>query len=253
MTNHLFITEFIPFFLVTCRVIGLFVSMPFLSQIEISGRFRFFAALGFAFLITPVLSLSVDVTMNFTTIGIYAVREIFIGFFIGMIGRTLLMIMDIAGSMISTQIGLSSATILNPGFASQGALTSLIMVLFGTAIFLSLDLHHLMFRGLVQSYHLFPINKPLMMDDITKGYIQLFSTVFWIGIQLSTPFTIAFIVIQVCFGLMNRMIPQMQIFFVSLPFQIWAGLTIMLLIGGAMLLSFGKTFDHEFRTFFSLG
>ena len=92
-----------------------------------------------------------------------------------------------------------------------------------------------------------------MVDDMTKGYIQLFSTVFWIGIQLSTPFTIAFIVIQVCFGLMNRMIPQMQIFFVSLPFQIWAGLTIMLLIGGVMLLSFGKTFDHEFRTFFSLG
>jgi flagellar biosynthetic protein FliR len=252
MQNHLFITEFLPFFLVACRIIGLFISMPFLGQIEISGRFRLFAALGFAFLLTPALSITVDVTMDFTTVGLYVLRELFIGYFIGIVGKTLLTIMDITGAMISTQIGLSSATILNPGFASQGARVSLIMVLFGTAIFLAFDLHHLMFRGLVQSYNLFPINKPLMLHDMTKGYTQLFSRVFWVGIQLSAPFTIVFIIIQVCFGLMNRMIPQMQIFFVSLPFQIWAGLTILLITGGAILISFGKTFDHEFRYFFRL-
>jgi flagellar biosynthetic protein FliR len=254
MPKSLFLVEFIPFFLVFCRLIGLMLSMPFLGQIEISSRFRVLAALAFSFLLLPILSVNVvNPMMSFVSVAVLCAREILIGYFVGLVGRMLMMILDCAGMIISAQMGLSSATIFNPSLSGQGPLTSAIMLLFGTAVFLSLDLHHLMFRGFVKSYYLFPIDGNLMLGDISKGYTHLFSLIFSMGLQLAMPFIIVFIVLQVGFGLMNRMIPQMQIFFVSLPLQLWGGLMVFLITGGSIIIRFGHVFDHEYRAFFSLG
>ena len=228
--------------------------MPFLGQIEVSPRFRVLAALAFSFLMVTALPVNeMDVTMSYMSLTFVCARELFIGYFVGLVGRVLMTILDCAGMMMSAQMGLSSATIFNPGLSGQGAITSLMMLLFGTAVFLSLDLHHLMFRGFVKSYTLFPIEGKLMLGDISKGYIQLFSLIFSMGMQLAMPFIIVFIVLQVGFGLMNRMIPQMQIFFVSLPLQIWGGLMVFLITGGSIMLQFSRIFDREYRAFFSLG
>lgn len=254
MPKNLFLTDFIPFFIVFCRLIGVLLSMPFLGQVEISGRFRLFAALAFAYLLQPILPLKdVDVTMPFITMTIVCGRELIIGYFVGLVGRLLLTILDFAGSVMGAQMGLSSATIFNPSFAGQAAIPSMLMSFFGLAIFLSLDLHHLVFQGLVKSYYLFPLHSKLMWADMSKGYITVFSLIFSIGLQLAAPFIIVFIVLQVGFGLMNRMIPQMQIFFVSLPLQIWGGLVVMMITGGAIVMRFGSIFDREYRSFFSLG
>ncbi|MES2252090.1 MAG: flagellar biosynthetic protein FliR [Pseudomonadota bacterium] len=254
MPKSLFLSEFIPFFLVFCRVIGFMLSMPFLGQVEVSPRFRVLAGLAFSFLLAPALPTgTVDVTMSYVSLAVLCAHELFIGYFVGLVGRLLLTILDCAGMMMSAQMGLSSATIFNPNFSGQGALTSMIMVLFGIAVFLSLDLHHLMFRGLVKSYYLFPIDGKLMLGDMSKGYSQLFSLIFSMGLQLSMPFIIVFIVLQVGFGLMNRMIPQMQIFFVSLPLQIWGGLMVFLITGGSIIMRFSSIFDREYRAFFTLG
>jgi flagellar biosynthetic protein FliR len=230
------------------------LSMPFLGQIEVSARFRVLAALGFSFLLTPALPPSgIDPTMSYTSLAIFCGRELFVGYFVGLVGHMLMMILEFAGTIMSAEMGLSNATVFNPSLMGQGAMTSAMMVFFGTAIFLAFDLHHLMFRGFVKSYYLFPVKGTLMLGDISKGYGQLLSLIFSMGLQLATPFVIVFIVIQVGFGLMNRMIPQMHIFFVSLPLQIWGGFVVFLITGGAIIVRFGHIFDHEYRAFFSLG
>jgi flagellar biosynthetic protein FliR len=172
-------------------------------------------------------------------------KELMIGSFVGIVSRLLITILDITGTLISSQIGLSSATVMNPNM--QGStITSSQLTLFGIAVFLSLDLHHLIFAGLVQSYQLFPLGGVLQIGDMAQGFIQLFSRIFWFGVQLSLPIMIVFFVMQMAFGLLNRIIPQMQIFFISLPFQLWAGLFIFLISCGTILGHFGKMFENEF-------
>lgn len=254
MPRDLFLTDFIPFFLVFCRLMGVLLSMPFLGQVEVSGRFRVLAGLAFAYLLTPILPMAgVEIEMPYISLAVSCGKEMIIGYFVGLVGRLLLTILDFAGAIMSAQMGLSSATIFNPSFSGQVALPSMIMGMFGLCIFLALDLHHLIFKGLVKSYLLFPIHGKLMWADMSKGFITVFSLIFTVGIQLATPFIIVFIVLQVGFGLMNRMIPQMQIFFVSLPLQIWGGLVVMMITGGSIVLHFGSIFDREYRSFFSLG
>ncbi len=254
MPKNLFLAEFIPFFFVFCRLMGLMLSMPFLGQVEVSLRFRLLAGLSLSFLLTQILPLSnVDFMMPYPSLAIYCARELLIGYFVGLVGRALMMILDLTGTIMSNQMGLSSATVFNPSLSGQGMMTLAIMISFGTAIFLSLDLHHLMFRGFVKSYHLFPINERLLLGDMSKGYEQILSLIFSMGLQLAMPFIIVFTILQIGFGLMNRMIPQMQIFFVSLPLQLWGGFMVFLITGGTILLQFGQVFDREYRAFFSLG
>ena len=253
MPHTVLALEFIPFFLVFCRVVGLFLSMPFLGQLEIPNRFRVMAALAIAFLLTPLLALKVDQPIQFTALLMLIGREFLIGYCVGFVGRLLLTALDVAGDIISMQMGLSSATMMNPSLHSQGALTSFLLSFFGLAIFLSLDLHQLMFRGLVNTYLLFPLENTFPIGDFSHKITVLFSTIFKIGLQFSFPFLIVFIVLQIALGLMNRMIPQMQVFFVAMPFQILGGMVILFLTGGAILLNFGALFDHEFRHFFNMG
>lgn len=245
MLHEWILSEFVVFFFVLGRMIGLTAFMPYLSMSEISGRFRFFAAVAFTYLLVPSLNLVAASGMSYPQITLIFIKELMVGFFIGLVGRLLLTILDITGTLISSQIGLSSATVMNPNM--QGStITSSLLTLFGTAIFLSLDLHHLMFVGFIKSYALFPLDAVLPITDMSQSFIQLFSKIFWFGIQLSLPFMIVFLVMQIAFGLLNRIIPQMQIFFISLPFQLWAGLFIFLVTCGAILGHFGKMFEYEF-------
>ena len=109
-----------------------------------------------------------------------------------------------------------------------------------------------MFFGFAKSYTLFPIHSMLKVNDMSQGFIEMVASCFWSGIQLSFPFMIVFLVMQIAFGVMNRMIPQLQVFFVSLPFQLWSGLIIFMITCSAILMNFGQKFEYEFKTFFML-
>ena len=225
--------------------------LPFLNAQEISPRFRGLASIAFAFLITPFV---LDITKNtlspetnFISIFLLLGQELIVGIFIGLVARVLMMTIEFTGNMIGAHIGLSSASVLNPNF--QGTtVTSLIMVLFGTAMFLSLNLHHLVLIGLLNSYHFIPFNTLQHIQDMSKGYTELFSKTFAMGFHLALPFVVTFIISQVAYGLMNRIIPQMQVFFIALPLQLWGGIIIFSLLAIELLSDFSRFFEDEFRT-----
>lgn len=251
MTHDWILADFFGFFVILCRTIGLMALMPFLSHIEINSRSRFMLMLGFAYLIKPVVSVVVTPQLSYLMLTLILLKEIAIGAFIGLVARLFTTILDIAGTLISAQIGLSSATSMNPNMQGS-SLISMLLSMFGVLVFLNLNLHHLVLTGFYHSYALFPVDAPLMMRDMSDGFVALFAKTFWFGVQIAFPFVIAFLVMQVAFGLLNRMVPQMQIFFVSLPFQLWAGLMILMIVGGTSLISFAHIFEMDFAHFFKL-
>ncbi len=249
MLLDLVVTQFFGYFLVLARMIALAAFMPFISHKEISPRFRVMLAFAFSYMILPFVNLGpLSASISYPVMGLYIMKELLVGAFIGIVSKILLLILDTAGNVISGQIGLSSATSMNPNLQGSTLLASM-LTMFGTVVFLSLDLHHLILRGFMHSYYLFPVGLDFATADMAKGFLQLFAQTFWWGVQLSFPFMIVFIVMQTVFGVMNRIIPQMQIFFVSLPFQLWAGLMVMLITGGAILMHFAAHFQDEFTRF----
>ena len=157
--------------------------------------------------------------------------------------------LEIAGTVISFQIGLATASIFNPLLSDQGSVTSVLITIAGLVLMFQTDMHHLMLRALIDSYTLFsPGNLP-PIGDFTEVVSRTVARSFAIGMQLAAPFLVILTLMYVALGLMSRLMPQLQIFFVALPLQIGVGFMILLLTFSTLMLWFLENFGDVLRMF----
>lgn len=164
--------------------------------------------------------------------------EVLIGIYFGLVARILLLTLDTAGRVISFSTGMAAATIFNPSITEQGTAIGLILTMLGILLLFITDLHHLVIRAVVESYGVFRPGAPLMLGDLSEAITELISSSFKVAIQLSAPFYVLGLLFFVCLGVLARLMPQLQIFFIGLPIQIYVGMLILATILGALMTAF---------------
>jgi len=97
------------------------------------------------------------------------------------------------------------------------------------------DLHHLVIAGLNDSYQLFQPGELPVTGDMAQLVTRTIATAFKIGIQLSAPFMVFGLLFNLGLGVLSRLMPQMQVFFIGMPLSITLGLLLLLLVIGAMM------------------
>ena len=104
------------------------------------------------------------------------------------------------------------------------------LTLLGTVFIMITDLHHLMMAGLVKSYEVFPIT-PSLFDSghVLITLVDMITRSFSIALRMSAPIFILITVFYVALGALNRLMPQMMIFFVAQPAQLLLGFFILAL------------------------
>jgi len=142
--------------LIFARIGSALMLLPGFGEFYVMQRYRLLLALVLSALLTPVLApalppLPQGVAALVTAVG----SEVAIGLFLGSIARILLSALDIAGTVVSLQLGLSSAQIFNPQVAQQGTLPSVFYGMLGVLLIFVTDLHHLLLRAMVDSYSVF--------------------------------------------------------------------------------------------------
>ncbi len=237
------------FFFVFARVFGLIMGMPFLSQIEISGRFRAVACVALTLVFNPLVADDYfpTATTFLLSFGRFVV-EFFIGFFLGLIARFALAAMELAGNFIGFSTGLSAATVFNPSQANHGSVVSAFLTIAAVTSFLVLDGHHDLFKNLLATYtklgpQWFSKQSPLLaplLTDFFKGILTLSDMLFMAGFQLSIPFLLVNTILQFSLGILGKLVPQVQIFFIGMSLQVLLGWFILLVCFGAMLLFYEK-------------
>ncbi len=223
--EQLLVGNLFAFLLVFMRFGIAIMLMPGIGDSFVSPQIRLLFALSVSFVLTPVLATSLPAVpaSPVAFIGIMA-SEAFIGLFIGTIMRILMAPLDIAGNIVSSQMGLSAATMLNPTTEGQGAMISAVYSSLGVTILLATDLHHQILAAVVDSYHLYPAGAHLPdMADVAQAIGRIVTVAFRIGVQVSIPFIVVGTLIQMGFGVLGRLMPQLQIFFLALPAQIFLG------------------------------
>lgn len=226
------------FLLVFTRVGTALMFMPVFGETFVSASIRLLFALGMSLVLTPVLMPTLpvaptDVPGLLTLIA----TEGFIGLFLGVVARLLMSTLEMAGMLISMQTGLAAAVMFNPSLGTQGSPFGSILGVLGITLVVVADLHHLLLAGLGNSYALFPPGGLLPVNDFAETVMRLVGQSFSIGMQMAAPFVIGGIILNVALGVLSRLVPQMQIFFVALPIQIGAGLLLFAIsLGAAMLL-----------------
>lgn len=238
MLPELAAAEIFGYFIVFCRLGATVMMMPLIGERFVPNRARLGFALLFALIVYPVVARQIPAMPP--TIGgtvLLIAGELGVGMFIGMISRLLVNALETAGTIISYQTGLSSALFFNPLAAEQGSLIGVLLTLVGTLLLFQTNLHHVMIRGLVDSYGVFVPGRLPPIGDFTQAITKMVSESFAIAMRLSGPLLLVITVLFIALGVLSRLMPQLQVFFVGLPLQIALGfLIVAVTLSTAMLI-----------------
>lgn len=229
--------------------------MPGIGDAFVPAQARLLFALALSFIVTPILApLLPKMPESAYLFVLLIASEAMIGVFIGTIMRIMIAALDTAGAMISFQASFSNAILFNPATESQGSIMSGVYSAIGVALLMVTNFHHVLLASIVESYNMFPV-KELFPDtrSIAETISQVTSLSFKIGVQMALPFIIIGTLLQIGFGLLGRLMPQLQIFFLVMPVQIFVTLVIALLTVSASMLFWLEGYDAVVTQTFSAG
>jgi flagellar biosynthesis protein FliR len=238
------------FILIFCRLGAAMMSLPGIGESVISPRARLAVALLTAGLTVPVLGPTLPpLPAQPGHLAFLVISEIGFGLALGLMARLMVSAMHIAGSIIAMQAGLAAAMFFDPNQGSQSALISGALVFFGVVLIFVTDLHLLAIRAAYDSYTLFPPAQAPAFGDFAKAATDLIAASFSLALKLSGPFIVYGIVFNVALGLLNRLMPTLQIFFIMQAPLIAFSFLLLGLSLTAIGLSFTSRFEEQMSQF----
>src|SRR5882672_10519492 len=211
----------LTYLLVFSRVGAMVMLLPAIGEMGVPSRVRLVLALAIAFALTP------QVQNNYPAVSPQSTLALVI-----------LIALEVAGFLIATQTGLAYATTIDPTQNTQGAVLGNFMMLLGTTLIFMTNLHHLAIGAIAGSYRMLPPGGHLPTGDMAQLVIQLTSSSFALGFQLAAPFLVFGFAVYAGLGVLARLMPQLQIFFVAVPLNIMCGFLIMLALIGSLMTVF---------------
>ena len=243
MLSEYLSTNIYQFMVVFIRISAALMAMPGLGGTLVQVRARLWIGMSFAFVVLPVVAPTLPVMPHQpAALFLLILGEIIIGLFLGALTQALMTSVDVAGTFIGFQTGMTNAFSFDAISAQQSQLlTGFLNTLALTVVFTS-DLHHQMLRAVTESYDVFPPGQPLMLNDFSTTLAHLATHAFDIGLRMAAPALVFGLVFQSGMGLLSRLVPQMQIYFVAMPIQLLLGLWMLMVALPLMMVMFQVDF-----------
>ncbi|MDB5506658.1 MAG: Flagellar biosynthetic protein FliR [Devosia sp.] len=235
------------YLLLFARVGTMLMLIPALGESAIPARFRLTFALAFTFVLFPLLSPSLPPMPAELAgmIGLLA-HELVVGLILGTIMRITVSGAQTAGAIIAFQTGLSVAQSADPTQGGvQGAIFGAFLSFLGVALIFATDLHHVALAAIYDSYMIFSPTDALIFDDAAQMALRAVSGAFRVGIQMSAPFIVFGLIFYIGAGVLGRLMPQLQVFFVLMPANILVGLGLFGLLITMMMGWYIMHFESE--------
>src|SRR5689334_20880982 len=224
------------FVLVFARMGAMVMLLPGFGESNIPARIKLGIALLLTLIILPLhrADYHVDIT-SVTSLMVLMVHEIVIGIVLGATARVTLSALAVAGSVIAQQLGLGFVTAIDPTQGQQGQLIGNFLTILGMTLLFATDTHHLVLAALNESYRIFSPGEGFPSGDVAALATRAFTAAFKIGMQLSAPFLVFGLVFNIGLGILARLMPQMQVYFVGVPLSIMIGFLIFAFVLTAMM------------------
>ena len=239
--------ELFGIFLLFVRIGAVLVLMPGFGEVYVLSRSRLLLALMLSIVLAgplgPTLPSLPDHTLQLLLL---IIKEASLGLFIGAATRMMFAALHIAGSTIAAQSGLATASVFDPSQSTQGTLPGNFLTTTALVLLFVTDGHHMLLRGIAGSYDHLDISDPLPIDDMAAFITDMAQKGFDVGIQIAAPLLLVGLLTNLAMGVLNRLMPSFQVFFIALPLQLLlAFATLMLSFAGALLVFFAFL-DAEF-------
>jgi flagellar biosynthetic protein FliR len=240
------------FMLIFARIGTILMLIPALGEQAIPPQMRLTFALAFTLVLLPLLSSSLPPLPNdLGPIGLLLLHEIAVGLILGGITRIIVMATEVAGAIIAFQTGLSVAQAADPTQAGiQGAVIGNFLSMLGVTLIFATDLHHLALSAMVHSYRMISPTDPLMFGDAAQMALKAVAGAFILGVQMAAPLIVFGLVFNIGLGILARLMPALQVYFLSMPANIGVGLLLFAILLATMM---GWYLTHVQEQFAALG
>ena len=222
--NMGYVAPYITNFLFILLRSSIFVTlMPVIGGKEMPPQFRMGMAVFIAIMLAPV----VKVEIRENVLPLLILKEMLIGFSLGFAVRFLFMAVNLAGQVMSQTMGLSVATLFNPEFGQ----TTQISETLGTITmlyFLVTDAHHEIIYVFVKSFEFLPVGQ-LNIVPVIPEVVSLGNKMFVLALKIGAPVITGLLISNILTGFLYKVAPQMNIYFIALPLNIFLGFMLIIL------------------------
>ncbi len=205
--------------------------IPGIGETYVTSTIRLVLALAISLIMMPVISPTLPTVLPNSTLSLFTLlfAEIMVGLFIGSMVRLMLSLMHVAGMVIAFQSSLASALLFDVNQGNQGSVVGGFMTLLAVTVIFTSNLHHLIFIGFTQSYDLFKVGVFPDTANFSDMATKMVSDGFNVGVKIAAPVLVVTLLLYLAAGIMSRLMPSMQIFFVMVPAQIFITFFIMMI------------------------
>lgn len=250
MLEQFLVTELFAFLLVFARMGSTMMLLPGIGEAYVSPRTRLFLALMISLVITPLAQPQMPpIPGSPLGLTVLLAAEITVGIFLGLLSRMLISTMHTAGMIIAFQSGLAAAMMFDINAGTQGSPFGNLLSLGAVMLIFALNLHHVMIIGVADSYTLFAPGTFPPMGDFAQMAAQIISSVFLIALTFASPHIVVGLLVYLSGGIMSRLMPAMQVFFVIMPAQILASVFILMVTVSSGMLMYMTFFENMLMGF----
>lgn len=223
----------ILFVVVFTRLSGFMSSAPMFSVYPIPIQVKAWFMATIAFIIFPLVLAKVgfQVPTNAPELIFILIKEFLVGYIVGFIANVVFIGVEISADLLSMQMGLTAAQALNPMTGDTSPVFSQAYTLIASMIFIGINAYQWIFEAIYKTFQLIPPGYTFLVSgSLTHNVIQLTSEMFSIGLSIALPIFSVLLITDVLLGFVAKMMPQMNVFMVSMPVKIYIGLLLFIML-----------------------
>ncbi len=226
------VSNIILFMAIFTRLSGLLTSAPLFSTYPIPTQVKIWLAATIAFILFPIVQANVQFVTptSIPALTLILFKEFLVGYAIGFCANLLFVGIELGVNTFTIQMGLSADQALNPASGGNSPVITQAFTFLASMLFIGLGAHQWLFSAIYNSFKSMPVGysitfAPGIVDQIIVATGQIFS----VGLGIALPIFGVLFITDVLLGFTSKMMPQMNIFMVSLPLKIYLGLLLSLI------------------------
>src|ERR1700742_4828315 len=215
------------FFLVLARVSPLFVLAPLFSSKMVPARVKGIVAVGLSIGLTPLAVHGQNIPTDPMAVAGMLVVQVLVGLAFAFAVGMVLSAIEAAGSIVDMAAGFSFGSVIDPVNGNAGGTMTNLYSLVGLAMFIAIGGDAWTLRGLQRTFDLVPLTKAPQIASLTSGVEQAFSTIFVSAVEVCAPVILALLITDVAFGMVSRIVPQLNVFGVGFPMKVGVAMLVV--------------------------
>jgi flagellar biosynthetic protein FliR len=235
------IHDFYVFLLIFARVGGLVVTAPLLSTPTIPSTLKAGLTLIFSLALVPLTApLTGSVPEHLFLLAADVIKNVVFGLALGYLASLFFAAVEMAGYFVDTQMGFGLINLLNPFSERQDSVLSMFQYQLATTLYLLANGHLILLGTLAESFRLLPPSAVTLHAEFGTAILPFIQTMFVLAFRLALPAAGVLLILDIAYGLVARMVPQVNVFIVGIPGKIILGLATVILVLPIMAIIIGE-------------